>query len=328
MLRIRIYYGLKPFVPQAIRTAVRRKLALRLRDRVGDVWPVMPGSERPPANWQGWPQGKKFAFVLTHDVESKAGLDRCRSLMELELNLGFRSSFNFIPEGSYRVPAQLRQELTANGFEVGIHDLKHDGRLFSSRRRFKRSAMRINDYAREWGASGFRSGFMLRNLDWLHDLDVQYDASTFDTDPFEPEPQGRHTIFPFWVPCPNGDSPTYERSALTSSSQGYVELPYTLPQDFTLFVLLQEKTPEIWMRKLDWIAQHGGMALVDVHPDYLCFDDVIATSTEYPVAHYKSLLEYVSRRYSGAFWNTTPRNVAQFYALVTKAARDSDRQNL
>jgi len=288
----------------------------------------MPGSERTPANWRGWPHGKKFAFVLTHDVESKAGLDRCRSLMELELNLGFRSSFNFIPEGSYLVPAQLRQELTANGFEVGIHDLKHDGHLFSSRRRFKRRAKRINDYAREWGASGFRSGFMLRNLDWLHDLDVQYDASTFDTDPFEPQPQGRHTIFPFWVPCPNGDSPKYERSALSSSSQGYVELPYTLPQDFTLFVLLQEKTPEIWMRKLDWIAQHGGMALVDVHPDYLCFDDAIATSTEYPVAHYKSLLEYVSRRYSGAFWNTTPRNVAQFCALVTKAAKASERQNL
>ena len=50
--------------------------------------------------------------------------------------------------------------------------------------------MRINGYAREWGASGFRSGFMLRNLDWLHDLDVQYDASTFDTDPFEPQPDG------------------------------------------------------------------------------------------------------------------------------------------
>ena len=47
------------------------------------------------------------------------------------------------------------------------------------------------------------------------------------------------------------------------------------------------------MRKLDWIAQHGGMALVDVHPDYLCLDNAIATSREYPVAHYKSFLEYV-----------------------------------
>lgn len=317
MLRNRIYYGLKPFVPQFLRTAIRRKLAVRLRKRVGDVWPIMPGSERPPENWLGWPEGKKFALVLTHDVESKTGLNRCRALMQMELDLGFRSSFNFIPEGSYRVPAELRQELTARGFEVGIHDLKHNGHLFASRRRFKRSAAKINGYAREWGALGFRSGFMLRNLDWLHDLDVQYDASTFDTDPFEPQPEGRHTIFPFWVPHPNGTS-NPERSGINSSSRGYVEVPYTLPQDFTLFVLLQEKTPEIWLRKLDWIAQYGGMALVDVHPDYLCFDDARVGSTEYPVSHYKSFLDYVSHRYSGAFWNATPGKVAQFCAGIAK----------
>ena len=318
MLRNRIYYGLKPFVPQSLRTAIRRSLALRLRKRVADVWPIMPGSERPPENWPGWPAGKKFAFVLTHDVESKAGLGKCRSLMQLELELGFRASFNFIPEGRYRVPAELRNEITARGFEVGIHDLKHNGHLFASRRKFKRSAAKINGYAREWGASGFRSGFMLRNLDWLHDLDVDYDASTFDTDPFEPQPQGRHTIFPFWVSGPHGSSSNGQHSVSESSSRGYVELPYTLPQDFTLFVLLQEKTPEIWMRKLDWIAEHGGMALIDVHPDYLCFDHATATSREYPVAHYKSFLEYVKQRYDGAFWNATPREVAQFCACVTK----------
>ena len=70
-----------------------------------------------------------------------------------------------------------------------------------------------------------------------------------DTDPFEPQPDGRHTIFPFWVPRPNGNG-----SAVPASSEGYVELPYTLPQDSTLFVVLRETTPEIWMRKLDWIG--------------------------------------------------------------------------
>jgi hypothetical protein len=238
--------------------------------------------------------------------------------MELELDLGFRSSFNFIPEGTYRVPPELRKELIASGFEVGIHDLRHDGHLFRSYEGFKRRAARINNYAREWGASGFRSGFMLRNLDWLHDLEVEYDASTFDTDPFEPQPQGRHTIFPFWVPAPNGNSINGQEPA-TNSLKGYVELPYTLPQDFTLFVMLQEKTPEIWMRKLDWIVQHGGMALINVHPDYLCFDSAIAAPREYPVSHYKSFLDYVSRRYHGTFWNTTPRKVAQFCARVMNA---------
>jgi predicted glycosyltransferase len=278
---------------------------MRLRKRIGDIWPIMPGSERPPENWRGWPEGKKFAFVLTHDVESKEGLSKCRGLMKLEQNLGFRSSFNFIPEGSYRVPSELRNELTASGFEVGIHDLKHNGHLFASRRKFKRSAAKINGYAREWGASGFRSGFMLRNLDWLHELDMQYDASTFDTDPFEPQPHGRHTIFPFWVPCPNGNG-----SGLPASSEGYVELPYTLCQDSTLFLMLRETTPEIWMRKLDWIAEHGGMVLLDTHPDYMSMESERSTHV-YPVSFYSDLLEYIRSKYEGTYWHALPRDVAR-----------------
>src|ERR1700730_12579668 len=145
-LRNRVYYRVKPFIPQSLRTALRRRLALRLRSGLADVWPIMPGSERPPENWPGWPEGKKFAVVLTHDVEGQAGLDKCRDLMRLELELGFRSSFNFIPEGGYAVPEDLREELVRNGFEVGVHDLKHDGRLYRSRRGVRRRAARINRY--------------------------------------------------------------------------------------------------------------------------------------------------------------------------------------
>ena len=272
----------------------------------------MPGSERPPENWPGWPEGKKFAFVLTHDVESRAGLEQCRSLMQLEMELGFRSSFNFVPEGDYRVPAELREELTTAGFEVGIHDLKHDGHLFGSHRGFKRRAVRIKGYAREWGASGFRSGFMLRNLDWLHDLDLQYDASTFDTDPFEPQPDGRHTIFPFWVPRPTTDSSTNQQPGSNSFSGGYVELPYTLPQDSTLFLLLCEKTTDIWRRKLDWIAQHGGMALIDTHPDYMALDGSSQKAGKYPIRLYRELLDYIRSSYSGEYWAALPRQVAVY----------------
>ena len=242
--------------------------------------------------------------------------------MQLELDLGFRSSFNFIPEGNYRVPSELREELTASGFEVGIHDLKHDGHLFASHREFKRRAVRINDYAREWGASGFRSGFMLRNLDWLHDLDVQYDASTFDTDPFEPQPDGGHTIFPFWVPRPNDGFVNHQRSTINFSSRGYVELPYTLPQDFTLFSLLRETTVDIWLRKLDWIAQNGGMVLVDAHPDYMAFSGTPSKKGgEYRVELYKQLLEHVRSKYSGEYWQALPRDVAAFVFQTKNAAR-------
>ena len=308
-----------------MRRAIRRKFALRIRDRVNDVWPIMPGSERVPDGWPGWPDGKKFAVVLTHDVEGQVGLNKCRALMEIELALGFRSSFNFIPEGGYAVPQELREELVGNGFEVGIHDLKHDGRLFASRRAFSQRASRINQYVHAWKAAGFRSGFMLHELDWLHDLDIKYDASTFDTDPFEPQPEGRDTIFPFWVPAPKAQKSdpssnvsTIHDSRFTvhDSPQGYVELPYTMPQDSTLFLLLRENTPEIWLRKLDWIAEHGGMALVNVHPDYVRLEGESLSNRNYPVAHYQRLLEHLRRSYDLAFWQPLPKQVSDFVSRL------------
>ncbi len=254
--------------------------------------------------------------------------------MELEMQLGFRSSFNFVPEGGYRVPDALRHEMAQAGFEVGVHDLEHDGRLFRSLSKFKERAIRINRYLQDWNAVGFRSGFMLHNLDWLHQLEIEYDLSTFDTDPFEPQPEGRHTIFPFWVP--HRSSPARQPEVLSRRAKsdprsegggrfpsqpptrtcrdGYVELPYTLPQDSTVFLLLREPTTDLWMRKLDWIAANGGMVLLDSHPDYMNFQQASGQRGEYPVRLYTELLEYIRSRYEGEYWHVLPREMAR-YAL-------------
>jgi glycosyltransferase involved in cell wall biosynthesis len=303
MFSSRLYYRLKPYLPWRVRIGARRILAQGQRRRAADTWPVNEAAGRMPAGWPGWPGGKKFALVLTHDVEGSGGVAKCRRLMQMEQQLGFHSSFNFIPEGEYCVSPALRGELVENGFEVGVHDLRHDGKLYQSRRIFSEKAGRINRYLAEWGAAGFRSGFMLHNLEWLHDLKVGYDASTFDTDPFEPQPDGVGTIFPFWMPRPDGG--------------GYVELPYTLPQDSTLFLVLREASPEIWKRKLDWIAGHGGMALVNVHPDFLAFDGAgKSSSQEFPWAYYREFLEYVRAQYAGLFWQPLPREMSEFVSVV------------
>jgi len=101
---------------------------------------------------------------------------------------------------------------------------------------------------------------------------------------------------------------------LDAPRAGYVELPYTLPQDSTLFLVFQEPTPEIWLRKLDWVAAHGGMALVNVHPDYVCFDGETPSTRTYAAAHYRRLLEHVRRQYDGVFWQPLPREVARYAA--------------
>jgi len=300
-----VYYQLKPAIPRRLRLAVRRSRARRLRRRCCDSWPVNEAAARPPAWWPGWPSGAKFAFVLTHDVEGSTGLRRCRALAELEMAQGFRSSFNFVPEGEYATPQSLRRFLMDRGFEIGVHDLHHDGKLYRSRAAFTSNARRINHYLKSWGTVGFRSAFMLHNLEWLQDLEILYDLSTFDSDPFEPQPDAANTIFPFWV--------------ARSDGTGYVELPYTLAQDSTLFLVLQETSTDVWRNKLDWLARQGGLALVNVHPDYMSLDGT-RSSLEYDAGLYRNFLDYVTREYGGRCWCALPRDVARYIHQVQPAA--------
>ena len=301
-LLARAYYHIKPFIPQGFRWTMRRMRTPSILRRSVGSWPINETAARPPDGWQGWPENKQFALVLTHDVESNAGLQQVRDLAELEMRHGFRSSFNFIPEGPYEDPSELREWLQQHGFEIGVHDLYHDGHLYESRKGFTRKARHINRYLGKWNAVGFRSGFMLRQLDWLHELDVLYDTSTFDTDPFEPQPEGSHTIFPFLIMPPSG-----------VDGNGYVELSYTLPQDSTLFLLLREKTPAIWKQKLDWIAQNGGLALVNIHPDYINFSDKPGPRESYPVSILTEFMQYIRINYEGCYWNPLARELATWY---------------
>lgn len=297
---LRAYYLAKPFLPWGMRVGLRRQRALWKRRMHRTVWPINEAAARKPEGWPGWPPGHQFAFVLTHDVECDVGLKRVREVAELEMALGFRSSFGFVPEGVYRVPAELREWLVRNDFEVAVHDLNHDGKLYQSRAGFVEKAKRINHYLREWNAAGFRAAFMLRQIEWLRDLNVEYDASTFDTDPFEPQPDGAHTIYPFWVGRPGED-------------RRLVELPYTLVQDFNLFIVLQEKTPAIWEQKLSWIAKQGGMALLDTHPDYMAIGGARPDRSEYPIELYEKFLKGVAERYAGQYWHALPRSVAAYF---------------
>ena len=277
--------------------SLRQYHAMPLRWSSAATWPINRAFIGKPADWPGWPEGKQFAFVISHDVEGKKGLERCRSLAELEIRLHYRSSFNFVPEGEYDTPRELRGYLRENGFEVGIHDLHHDGSLYQSQDAFSRSALKINQYVDDWNAVGFRSGFMRHELDWISKLRIRYDASTFDSDPFEPQPDGVHTIFPFWVQ--------------RADASAYLELPYTLAQDSTLFLVLREKDNKVWKRKLDWIAEHGGMAFLIVHPDYIALEGK-PPSREYHLDLYREFLEYTREKYGDTAWFARPCDVEQY----------------
>ena len=301
MWSVKLFYYIKAFIPRRLQLFLRRKLVRMQLKQCSSVWPINEeAAKKVPENWTGWPDNKKFALVLTHDVEWLGGQKKVRQLAELEMELGFRSSFNFVPQ-RYPDDPQLRRWLLDNGFEVGVHDLKHDGKLFSSKKIFEKSAPEINRYLKDWQVSGFRSGSMLHNLQWISQLDIKYDASTFDTDPFEPQADGVNTIFPFWY-----KAGTYDKS-------GFVELPYTLMQDFMMYIIMQEKTNRIWKEKLQWIVKHGGMALLIVHPDYINLSNSKRGSEEYSCELYSDLLLHVKDSYNGQFWNALPHQMASFY---------------
>lgn len=350
MLRLKLYYHAKPFLPWSLRMAVRRYFAHKKRLRHQSVWPIDSSAGEKPSTWTGWPDGKQFAFLLSHDVETQLGYDILDQLLAIEESHGFRSVINFIPEGQYRVSADRIRNLKERGFEVGVHGLYHDGKLYNSKQRFKLRAKKINTYLKSWGVTGFRSPLMHHNLDWLHQLEIAYDSSTFDTDPFEPQPEGLGTVFPKWIPNPEGRNNAAEQSHLlntassnqiehnqsqtlhssTSDAQaiphstfhiphcnsttpnGYVELPYTLPQDSTLFLLLSEKTNQIWKDKTAWLAERGGMAFVNTHPDYIDFNGD-GSNSQYPASHYENFLTHVKETYAAQYWHATPGEVASHF---------------
>ena len=299
-LRNWLFYTLRPMIPRPLQIAARRKIAGYKRRHYAHIWPIDPGAARPPAGWTGWPDGKRFALVLVHDVDTRRGYENCLKLAEIEEKLGFRSTFSFVPERYGTISLSLLEELKGRGFDIAVHGLKHDGKLFRSKKIFDHRAVGINHYLKKWQSRGFSSPSMHHNLEWLSKLDIDYSVSTFDTDPFEPQPDAVGTIFPFWVP--NG-----------SPNRGFVELPHTLPQDSTMFVILQEKGIDIWKRKLDWIAAKGGMALVNTHADYMDLSGNSPNDMTYPVQHFIDLLEYVKNKFKGAYYHATPQEIAPIF---------------
>jgi len=261
----RLYYLIKPAIPQRLTRGLRLAYGARRSGELQMGWPIEPRyawfqfgvighllriTGRTSFSFLNfWPAGRRFALVLTHDIETAEGQSFVREVAALEEGLGFRSSFNFVPE-RYPLDRVLMEELRARGFEVGVHGLRHDGKLFSRPDEFMRSAARINGYLREFGAVGFRAPLTQRQPEWMQALDIEYDSSFFDTDLYEPIAGGTMSVWPFHL-------------------GRFVELPYTLVQDHTLVHILGERTPRLWLEKVDFIASVHGMALMLTHPDYL-----------------------------------------------------------
>jgi hypothetical protein len=224
---------------------------------------------------------------MTHDVEEVQGRDFCASVMDLDDSFNIKSAFQIIPESRYEVAETFLDSIRSRGFEVNVHDLNHDGFLFHDRETFVRRAQKINQYIREYGASGFRAGAMYRNAAWYEALNASYDMSIPNVAHMEPQRGGCCTVMPFFV-------------------GNVLELPLTTTQDFALITVLRRHTCELWKREISMISAEHGLSSFIVHPDYVLTSEAQRTYTE--------LLDHLSiLRSEGKLWIPLPKEVNDWW---------------
>jgi hypothetical protein len=297
------YYFIRPFLGSSVRRYLQ-KMYLRGWDKIPfPAWPVdatvhrihqkllalslrAQGLEEIPFIWF-WPEGFSSCAIMTHDVESERGRDFCGRLMDLDESFGIRSAFQVVPEKRYSVLKDFLDSIRTRGFEVNVHDLTHDGRLFAEHEEFLRRAARINHYAREYGAQGFRSGILYRNADWFDAFEFSYDMSLPNVAHLDPQRGGCCSVTPFFI-------------------GRIVELPLTCTQDYTLFQVLDDYSIDLWKKQIALIQENYGLISFIVHPDYLLKQRAQDT--------YKALLEHLGRlRAEDGIWTPLPRDVANWW---------------
>jgi hypothetical protein len=299
----RPYYALRRFVPPPLRRSLQRAYLSDWKRVRFPRWPMddtvdatverllvlsmrSRGIERAPFIWF-WPDGAPSCAIVTHDVETAAGRDRCSWLMDVDESYGIRASFQIIPEDRYSVTRAFLDGIRRRGFEVNVHDLNHDGLLFSSRHEFVRRAKRINEYAREFDARGFRSGGLYRQPDWYEDLHFAYDMSIPNAGHLEIQRGGCCTVMPYFI----GDM---------------VELPLTTTQDYSLFHVLKDFSHDVWKNQIEAVMSRHGLMSFIAHPDYL--------DTPAAVGAYRALLDHLAHlRDARSCWVALPGEVERWW---------------
>jgi hypothetical protein len=299
----RIYYRCRPMLPDSFRKSLQR-LFLGDWDRLRfPKWPVDTSVEqilerllllsmkarnldKIPFIWF-WPDGLGSSAIVTHDVETVAGLNFVPGLMDIDDSFGIKASFQLVPEERYKIPRGLLGAIRERQHEVNVHGLNHDGNLFRDRETFLKQAGWINRYMEDFGAEGFRAACMYRNIDWYEELNISYDMSVPNVAHLEPQRGGCCTVFPYFI-------------------GRILELPLTTVQDYSLFHILGDYSTALWKKQIELITARHGLISFIVHPDYML--------SERPRSVYKALLTYLSdQRKEGKIWIARPGEVNRWW---------------
>lgn len=297
------YYLLRPLMPVSIRRHAQR---IHLQDwhRIPfPHWPVdrtvdhimenllrlslkSGRAERIPFIWF-WPEGMPGCAIVTHDVETTLGRDFSSHLMDIDDAYGIKASFQVVPEKRYKVTSSYLESIRSRGFEINVQDLNHDGHLFRDHKEFLRRAGKINKYAKEFRAKGFRAAVLYRNVDWYDAFEIDYDMSIPNVAHLDPQRGGCCTVMPYFI-------------------GKILELPVTTTQDYPLFQILCDYSIELWKQQIALILEKNGLISFIVHPDYIISEKAQGT--------YRELLSYlVQLRSQRRIWIAPPGEVNRWW---------------
>jgi hypothetical protein len=297
------YYWVRPALPVPLRRHLQKIWLNGWQDRPFPRWPVdctvdeifarlmrlalqSSREKRLPFIWF-WPEGKSACAIMTHDVETAAGLEFSGSLMDINDSFAIKSSFQIIPEARYTATEDVLSRIRNRGFEINVHDLLHDGHLYDNHEQFLQSAARINEWTCRFGSAGFRAGVLYRNLEWYSAYRFSYDMSVPNVGHLDPQSGGCCTVMPYYV-------------------GNILELPVTTIQDYSLFHILGRYSLDLWRDQICRIMQHHGLISFIVHPDYLNTPESRRTYTD--------LLDYLRRlREETSLWIALPAEVDRWW---------------
>ncbi len=258
-------------VPSRVRNWLLRR-ALKTADAQDEMGPVeclraiflaslVAVSDTPIPRIAFWRPGKSFSMAITHDVETRNGLENgAPQLLRVEKDLGVRSTWN-IPSDRYPLSKQAIQAIADTG-DIGAHDTTHDGRLIllPLAEKISRADRAREKLERLSGTKvrGFRAPLLQHNAELLKAVGkagYEYDSSVPSWEALSPtslKPHGVGTVFPLQL-------------------DGVWEIPVSLPQDHQLIRiqgLTTRKAVEHTSHLANWIRGLHGSCVLLIHPDY------------------------------------------------------------
>ncbi len=209
-----------------------------------------------------WPEGKKYAFTVTHDIDSSwiyqnGNMDK---FIKVEKQIGIRGAWYFVVN-LYKHDFKVIDILVNEGHEIALHAHKHDHKIaFLSEKRMNKRLSECQWFIDKYQIYGFRSPHYLRTPKFYKVLKhyLKYDTSVHDS----------------YNPASKGDIFREGCSAVTpfnlsDNKNSLLEIPITIPEDFILYNTEKGASSiiEVQLEKVREIKERGGLATLVIHPE-------------------------------------------------------------